>query len=29
MPSDRPGLLIRKRLMGILSAAGEEEVFKL
>lgn len=28
MPSDRPGLLIRKRLMGILSAAGESEVFK-
>ena len=28
MPSDRPGLLIRKRLMGLLTAAGELEVFK-
>jgi hypothetical protein len=28
MDSDRPGLLIRKKLMGLLAAHGEQEVHR-
>ena len=28
MDSDRPGVLIRKQLMGLLAAHGETEIFR-
>ncbi len=28
MPSDRPGLVIRKQLLDLLQAHGEEEVYR-
>ncbi|CAH0204434.1 hypothetical protein SRABI89_01829 [Pseudomonas koreensis] len=27
MPSDKPGLVIRRQLLGLLEAHGESEVF--